>query len=88
MSTPETTIDADPTAYDEYDEMIAHLNNAIDEVNYKINDGRICDAQKDQARVKYYRALGYLVRSQLKVIEQRDLQLLEERIEQLEESES
>lgn len=85
MSTPETTIDADPTAYDE---MIAHLNNAIDEVNYKINDGRIRDAQKDQARVKYYRALGYLVRSQLKVIEQRDLRLLEERIEQLEESES
>lgn len=78
-------VDVDLEQYDEYDEMAAHLDAAIEEVNRKIDNGRIRDAAKDQARVKYYRALGYLIRSKLKIIETRDLALIEERIEKLEE---
>ena len=78
-------IDVDLEEYDEYDEMLSHLDNAIEEVNYKIDNGRIRDPAKDNARVKYLRCLAYLVRSQLRVIEQRDMREYEVRLERLEE---
>ena len=69
---------------EEYDEMIADLREARDEITRKIDNGRIRDSTKDQARIKYLRALGYLIRSQLKVIETRELTDLEQRVERLE----
>lgn len=75
---------SDPTDsdYDEdqYIDSLKRLDMTIDEVTRKIDNGRIRDAEKDAARVKYYRALGYLVRTRLKVIEQRDI---DERVEEL-----
>jgi hypothetical protein len=69
---------------DAYQDMLEDLDTAIDEVNRKIENGRIRNPEHDKVRIKYYRALGYLVRSRLKVIEQRDLQEMEERLRALE----
>lgn len=65
--------------------MLGRLDSMIQEIEDKIENGRIRKPEHDRTRIQYYKAVGYLVRSQLKVIEQRDLREMEERLEALEE---
>jgi len=53
----------------------------------KIESGRIYDAENESVRIKRKRALGYLIRTKLKVLEARELEELEERLAALEEAE-
>lgn len=64
--------------------MISDLREARAEITRKIESGRIKDKSKDETRVKYLRALGYLIRSQLKVVETREITELKQRVERLE----
>jgi transcription initiation factor IIE alpha subunit len=67
----------------DYDQMLAELDRAIDELTDKIENGRIRDPERDKTRVKQYRALGYLIRTKQQVLEDVTLQELEAEIEQL-----
>ena len=67
----------------DYDEMLAELDRAINELVDKIENGRIRDPECDKVRVKQYRALGYLIRTKQQVLEDVTLQELEAEIEEL-----
>ena len=70
---------------DSLDELEEPLNAAIDEVVRKIENGRVYDAENESVRIKRKRALGYLIRTKLKVVEARELEEIDERLSELEE---
>jgi len=67
------------------DELEGPIDTAIDEVVRKIENGRVYDAENEKVRIKRKRALGYLIRTKLKVVQARELEELAERIDELEE---
>ena len=75
--------DAPEVSTADYDEMLARLDVAIDEAQYKIEQGRIRDPQIEKVRVKQWKALGYLINVRRQVAQDRDLQALAEQVEQL-----
>ena len=68
---------------DAYDEMLQQLDDAIDELSDKIENGRIRDPKRDKVRLKQYRTLGYLIRTRRKVMQDATLQDLEAEIQEL-----
>ena len=68
---------------DSYDAMLEKLDDAIEELTYKITEGRIRDDERERTRCKMYRTLGYLIRTRRKVLEDATLQELEAEIEEL-----
>lgn len=66
---------------DDYDVMLDQLDDAISEITEKIESGRIRDPEHDKVRVKYYRALGYLIRTKRQVLEDKTLEELAAEIE-------
>lgn len=85
MSTDASTSAPERAAPVDYDRMLSMLDTAIAEAERKIENGRIRDAKKDQARVAYIRALVYAVDVRRKVTSERSKEELAERIERLEE---
>jgi hypothetical protein len=82
MSTTDTTPEPDLRT-DNYDIMLEQLDNAIEELTYKITEGRIRDDERERTRCKMYRTLGYLIRTKKQVLEDVTLQELEAEIEEL-----
>ena len=82
MSTTDTTPEPDLRT-DNYDVMLEQLDSAIEELTYKITEGRIRDDERERTRCKMYRTLGYLIRTKKKVLEDVTLQELEAEIEEL-----
>lgn len=81
-----STTDSTPTPdlrTDSYDTMLEQLDKAIDELTYKITEGRVRDDERERTRCKMYRTLGYLIRTRRKVLEDATLQELEAEIEEL-----
>ncbi|WP_247010809.1 hypothetical protein [Halorientalis litorea] len=70
----------------DYDSMLADLDVAIEEARYKIENGRVRDAEKEKVRIKWVRALAYAVNVRRQVANDRDLQELAEEIEVLKEA--
>lgn len=69
---------------DDYDGMLATLDVAVEEAREKIESGRIRDEEKEKIRIKWVRALAYTVNVRRQVTQDRDLEELTERLEQLE----
>jgi hypothetical protein len=81
-----STTDSTPTPdlrTDSYDTMLEQLDKAIDELTYKITEGRVRDDERERTRCKMYRTLGYLIRTRRQVLEDATLQELEAEIEEL-----
>lgn len=72
------------TGRSDYDQMLAHLDTAIDEAHRKIENGRVYDADNEKVRIKWIRALAYAVNVRRQVTTDRDLEELTERLEHLE----
>lgn len=79
--TREAERDAAPA---EYDVMLDHLDAAIEETRRKVESGRVYDADNEKVRIKWIRALAYAVNVRRQVTQDRDLEELTERLEQLE----
>jgi len=82
MSTADSTPQPDLRT-DSYDVMLEQLDKAIEDLTYKITEGRIRDDERERTRCKQYRTLGYLVRTKQQVLEDVTLQELEAEIEEL-----
>lgn len=68
----------------EYEEMLEKLELAADQCLYKIDGGgRITDAKKETARVKWVNSLVRVLKERRQILEARELEQLEEQIEQL-----
>jgi len=78
----EKILDGDPEP-DPRDEMMDSLDRAIAEVERKIESGRIRDPEREKVRIKRKRALGYLLRTKLKILQQKELDEMWEIIEDL-----
>jgi len=59
---------------DELTVLIEQLDKAIDEIVGKIESGRIRNPEHEKARIKYYRALGYLARTKQDLVESKTLE--------------
>lgn len=70
-------------ATENYDVMLEQLDKAIGAIVEKVESGRIRDPEHEKVRIKYYRALGYLIRTKRKVLEDKTLEDLEAEIQEL-----
>ncbi|GAB6863260.1 hypothetical protein ACFQL0_22620 [Haloplanus litoreus] len=68
----------------DYDVMLETLDTAIEEAKRKVESGRVYDAENEKVRIKWIRALAYAVNVRRQVTNDRTLEELAERIEQLE----
>lgn len=80
-SQPEST--PSPSLRSETEEMLRKLDVSIDELTRKIEDGRVRDAEKERTRIKRYRALANALRTRSELVEQRELQDLHRKVQQL-----
>ncbi|WP_206731800.1 hypothetical protein [Halorubrum amylolyticum] len=76
------TADGDDSA--DYDQMLDTLDTAIEEARRKVESGRVYDPENERVRIKWIRALAYTVNVRRQVTNDRDLEELAERLEQLE----
>lgn len=67
----------------DYSSMLDDLDVAIAEARRKIESGRVRDIDREKARVKQWRALGYLINVRRQVANDRDLEALADEIEDL-----
>lgn len=68
---------------DEYDAMIEALDVGIDEARRKVDSGRMRDVDKEKARVKWVRALGYCINVRRQLENDKQLSELSEKVDQL-----
>lgn len=69
----------------DYDAMLDTVDTAIEACQYKIEQGRIRDPDREKVRCKQWRTLGYLVNVRRQVANDRDLQELAGEIDRLKE---
>jgi hypothetical protein len=67
----------------DYDQMLADLDVAIGEARRKIDEGRVRDPEREKVRIKWVRALAYLINIRRQVCNDRDLEALADEIEDL-----
>lgn len=78
--------DAEAESYQaEYDAMLEQLDAGIAEIINKIEDDDLEDPDIETTRIRYYRTLGYLIRTKRQVLKDRTLEELAEEIETLKE---
>lgn len=85
--TDRDTSSGDEAAWDRAD-MLASVDAAIEEVERKIENGRVRDPEREKIRIKQYRALGYLLRTKRKIVNDKQLVDMDERLSELEEARS
>lgn len=71
---------------EEYGEMLAALDTAIEGAVAKVESGRVYNAENEKIRTKWIRTLAYAVNIRRQVTVDRDLEDLTERIEELEQA--
>jgi hypothetical protein len=87
MSISEDTVQGTPDDPDEYDEMVATLDEIIEIGLYKLTgDGRIGNPEKEQARARYMKRTEQAIRAKRQVLKDRHLQEMGRTLEQLQES--
>ncbi|MDQ2072810.1 hypothetical protein RBH20_09715 [Haloarcula sp. H-GB4] len=69
----------------DYDDLLATLDMLESETLRKVENGRVYDAKNERVRIKWIRIAKDVIAEKRKVMADRDLQELSERIEQLEE---
>jgi ribosomal protein L13E len=68
----------------EYDWLLEQLDGAIEEAHRKVESGRVYNAENEKVRIKWIRALAYAVNVRRQVTNDRTLEELSERIDDLE----
>lgn len=71
-------------AADSREHLLQMLEGAIDETHRKVESGRVYDAENEQVRQGWVRALGYLAGQYRQVLNDRELEEMSERIERIE----
>jgi len=70
---------------DSYDDLLSTLDMLEEEALRKVESGRVYDAENERVRIKWIRIAKDVIAEKRKVMADRDLEELTERIEQLEE---
>jgi hypothetical protein len=72
----------------DWESMLETLDVAIDEASYKIENGRIRSPENEKVRIKWVRALAYAMNVRRQIANDRDLEELAERLEQIEQEQN
>lgn len=67
------------------DEILELLEDGIREAHRKVKDGRVYDAENEKVRIKWIRALAYSANVHRQLQNDRDLEELNQRLDELEE---
>lgn len=87
MSLADTTIQGSPDSSDEYDEMVAVLDEIIALGLEKLTgDGRIKDTDKAKARCEYMKRTEQAIRAKRQVVKDKHLQEMGRTLEALQEN--
>jgi len=87
MSISNDTVQGTPEDSDEYDEMIATLDEIIELGLYKLTgDGRMGNPEKERVRCEYMKRTEQAIRAKRQVVKDRHLQEMGRTLEQLQES--
>lgn len=68
----------------ERDEILELLEDGIREAHRKVSDGRVYNAENEKVRIKWIRALAYAANVHRQIQNDRDLEELSRRLEELE----
>jgi hypothetical protein len=66
------------------DEVLSVLSGAIEEARWKVESGRVYDAENERVRQGWIKTLSYAVNTYASVLEDRELDELAERLDELE----
>lgn len=69
---------------EERNELLERVDTALEEAIRKVEQGRVYDAENEKVRIKWIRAVGYLIRTKRQVLKDKELEEMQERIDQLE----
>ncbi|WP_336365126.1 hypothetical protein [Halalkalicoccus salilacus] len=75
-----------PTTDDEseIEALLDSVDLSIAELERKIDSGRVRNPETDSVKIKYHRALGYMLRTKLKIFEAKKHDEFEQRLAELE----
>ena len=76
------------TEPDDYDRMLAIIDDAIEEAHGKVVSGRVYDPENEKVRIKWLKGLGYLLNIRRQIQKDADLEEIDERVEKIEEREN
>jgi hypothetical protein len=66
------------------EEILELLEDGIQEAHEKVTSGRVYDAENEKVRIKWIRALAYAAGQYRQLMKDKDLEEMEDRLEQLE----
>lgn len=69
-----------------YDELLSTLDVAIEEARRKIENGRVYEPENERARQGWIRVLAYSINTRRQVMNDRDLEEMQQEIEELKEA--
>jgi hypothetical protein len=72
----------------EREEILELLEDGVREAHRKVKEGRVYDAENEKVRIKWIRALAYAANVHRQLQNDKDLEELSERLEELEESQN
>lgn len=72
----------------EREEILELLEDGIREAHRKVKEGRVYDAENEKVRIKWIRALAYAANVHRQLQNDRDLEELSERLDELEEAQN
>ena len=81
---PTDTSGSDETT--DRDQVLAQLDDALEEAHQKAINGRVYDAKNEEVRQGWLRVVGYLAGQKRQLLKDKDLDEMAERIEQLEQA--
>lgn len=71
----------------DYESMLESLDVAIEEAQYKIEEGRVRSPENEKVRIKWVRALAYALNVRRQIASDRDLEELAAEIDALKDTE-
>ena len=70
---------------EEFSAMLELLDDAIEEAHQKIESGRVYDAENEKVRIKWIHALSRAMNVRRQIVKERELEEVNERLDQIEE---
>lgn len=73
-----------PSIADETDDMLRAIDTSIEELERKIEEGRVRDPEKERVRIKRHRALATALKTREDLLGRREREQMMERLDKIE----
>jgi hypothetical protein len=86
MASTQATTDEEAEDVSDREDVLALVEDGLDEAHAKVTAGRVYDAENEKVRQGWMRTLGYLAGQYRQLKKDQDLEEMNERLERLEEA--